>query len=164
MGSLYLFEDSLQIEPVMLIVQGEKTKCALHRGEGIKGLVAWSVSSEPRKSLSLFSRKVIMQSSQPNCIAQDSHVWHLGHLHVQAACGIDHLFGSRAVLGRHTRHLDRLSSFLTTIPFHTIMYKLFTSLRRSQRKGGLRQSGLLAFAPGPFCSIQYGLYSAKVFF
>jgi hypothetical protein len=49
----------------MLIIQGEKTKCALHRGGGTKELETWLVSSE-------LSKKVVAQSSQPNCVAQDS--------------------------------------------------------------------------------------------
>jgi predicted amidohydrolase YtcJ len=54
--------------------------------------------------------------------------------------------------------------FLTTSPVHIIMYKSFTSLRRRQRKGGLRQSSLPAFALEPSGSVQDGLYFAKVFF
>jgi hypothetical protein len=69
----------------MLIIQGEKTKCALLCGGGTKELKTWSVSSE-------LSKKVVAQSSQPNCVAQDSQVWHLGRLRVQARQhGIDHL-------------------------------------------------------------------------
>jgi len=144
----------------MLIVQGEKTQCALRRGEGTKELETWLVSAE-------LSKKMVVQSSQPNCVAQDSQVWHLGRLRVQARQRTALAIWPRflAALGRDREHLPgRLSSFLTTIPFHIIIYKLFTSLSRRQRKEGLRQSGLLAFAPEPCCSVKMASTLQRSFF
>ena len=149
----------------MLIIQGKKTQCALHRGEGTKGLEIWSVSIEPRENLSLFPREVTVQSLQPNCVAQDSQVWHLGHLHVQTRQhDIDHLASAPGRTGRDGVSSRPVVKFLTIIPFHIIMCKLFTSLRRSQRKGGLRQSGLPAFASEPCCSVKMASTLQRSFF
>ncbi len=75
----------------MLIVQGEKAKCALHRGEGTKGLETWPVSLELRKAIPIPQESGCVELST-DCVAQGSQAWHLGRLRVQVKQhSIDHL-------------------------------------------------------------------------
>ena len=149
----------------MLIIQGDKTQCTLYHGEGTEGLETRSVSSKLRKSLSLFSRKVVMQSSQPNCVAQDSQVWHLGRLHFEARQHIDHLALAPGRTWPEQEAPSRLAvKFFDNHSFPYYNVQAFHKPSRRQRKGGLRQSGLPAFAPEPCCSVKMASTLQRSFF
>jgi len=150
----------------MLIVQGEKTQCALHRGEGTKGLETWLVPSKLRKSLSLFPQEVVVQSSQLNCVAQDSQVWHLGHLRVQARQhGIDHLALAPGRIGpEHGTPSKQVVKFFDNHPFAYYNVQAFYKPSPFATQRGVVAVGLASLCARALLQRQDGLYFAKVFF
>ena len=106
-----------------------------------------------------------MQSSQLDCVAQDSQVWHLGRLHVEARQhDIDHLALAPGRTGRDGAPSRLVVKFFDNHPFPYYNVQAFYKPSRQQRKGGLRQSGLPAFAPEPCCSVKMASTLQRSFF